>query len=117
VIEWGPWIEHDGAAPLVPKGCESAVCEAVCLGPGVFPGDVVTPQWPGFYWRWRKVRVGWFATEWLRVCDDPAYAPIVRYRFRRPPGQEALKRLQQIAWGTRPVEGPEGPVRTPEVVE
>jgi hypothetical protein len=116
--DWGPWIEHDGARPTVweCRGRDLWVRVAYeGLRPGV--GDTVSPSYPGFYWRWRRVRVGWFRSEWRRVCDDPAYAPIVRYRFSRPPGQEALKRLHQIARGVRPVEGPEGPVRLPEVVE
>lgn len=40
--------------------------------------------WPGFFWRWQRVRVGWFKHEFRRVCDDPAFAPIKRYRIQKP---------------------------------
>jgi hypothetical protein len=81
--EWGPWIELDGAQPLIPLGVSLKVA---VLGSGIRPepGAVVSLSWPGFYWRWRTVRVGLFRSERRRVCDDPSYAPIIRYRIRRP---------------------------------
>jgi hypothetical protein len=118
MIEWGPWIEHDGAAPEPPHGVGWKL-DTVSVGLALRhpPACGIGPGWPGFYWRWRRVRVGWFRTELRRVCDDPAYAPIIRYRIGRPRGNATMRRLQQIAQGLRPVEGPEGPVRTREVVE
>ena len=87
-------------------------------GDGIGPpsdGSSITLSWPGFFWRWKRVRVGWFRKEWRRVCDNPAYAPIIAYRFGRPRSSgAAMRRLRQIAQGLRPVEGVEGPVRDEE---
>lgn len=80
--DWGPWIEHDGASPQIPNG---SVIEVTTIMPGiaVAAGTTVGFDFPGFYWRWKRVRVGWFWTERRRVCDDPTYAPIAHYRLRR----------------------------------
>jgi len=93
--EWGPWIEHDGGSvegllrlPCVihyyfdPTGIASTA-----------DGQPLPLNWPGFLWRWRYVRAGWFSTELRRVCDDPEYAPIVRYRIRKPRGLSILERI------------------------
>ena len=90
---WGPWIAHDGAVPSIPLG---SVVEVLFQGPGVKPeeGSVCDlTAMPGFYWRWKRVRIGWFSSEMRRVCDDPAYAPVIRYRIRRPRGMVVLDRI------------------------
>jgi hypothetical protein len=90
--EWGPWIEHDGAVPLIP--CPRQI-QVTVLPPGTVPQafSTVYPDWPGFYWRWRRVKTGLFSSEKRRVCDDPSYAPILRYRIRKPRGLTILENL------------------------
>ncbi len=91
--EWGPWIEHDGAEPSISRGSLAEI---------VFQGCLIVPEdrqpcdlvnWPGFYWRWTRVRTGLFSSVMRRVCDDPAYAPVIRYRIRRPRGMVILEAL------------------------
>lgn len=91
---WGAWIVHDGAAPAcLPDGYVFEL-EYAGAGRGVRDWSVVDlSRWPGMFWRWRRVRVGWFRSELRRVCDDPAYAPIGRYRLRRQRGMVVLERL------------------------
>ncbi len=95
--EWGPWNELDGtAAPNVPDG---AVFEVFFSGPGIKVPDhhvINVSSWPGFIWKWKTVRVGWFETKRQRVCEVPDYAPIIRIRIRKPPAQ-GVSRLAQIA--------------------
>lgn len=82
--EWGPWIKHDGAGLTVPPGTVLRVC---FFGQGLRPKDgaeIHVPTWPGFFWRWKRVKTGWLSSELRRVCDDPAYAPITRYQIQRP---------------------------------
>ncbi len=81
--EWGPWIEHDGAEPVLPP---QAVLDLEVSSHGDVPAPGVTTSQtrPGWFWRWKTVRVGWFKAVRRRVCDDPAYAPIIRYRIRKP---------------------------------
>lgn len=89
----GFWIEHDGAEPLMPNYC---ILDIRVQLPGKAPAcgaELSCVHWPGFYWRWRQVRVGWFRKEWRRVCDDPKYAPITHYRIRKPRG---LLQLQEL---------------------
>lgn len=50
----------------------------------------INADWPGFFWRWEKQRIGWFRRGLVRVCDNPAYAPIIGYRIRRPRGLQIL---------------------------
>jgi hypothetical protein len=81
--EWGPWIEHDGAAPV----WKDRAFVRLKVGGAGFVTPLNEPSgWddPGFFWRWRRVKTGWFRSELRRVCDDPAYAPIIAYRIRRP---------------------------------
>lgn len=89
-----PWIAHDGAgvAGRIPFGVPIYI---KVRGTGIGPvcGGVILPDWPGWFWRWKRVRVGWFRTALVRVCDDPTYAPIVAYRFGRPRGMEVLERI------------------------
>ena len=92
--EWGPWIEHDGAEPQgLPR---RANIQVAVLADGISPedGTVVFQDHPSFFWRWRRVRTGWFRSELRPVCDDPAYAPIIAYRIRRP---DALRKLIDLA--------------------
>lgn len=92
--EYGPWVEHDGAAPNLPLGVtimyefspESGRVEPPA---GYFEFD----SCPNFFWRWRTVRDGWFGKKKIRVCDDPEYMPIIRYRIRKPRGLVILEKL------------------------
>jgi hypothetical protein len=115
-IEWGPWIEHDGRAPQLWSSRQWPVCHTVVEDqPGKinFSGGTISPRDPRFYWAWRRVRTGWFKSTRCRICDDPAYAPIIRYRLGRPRAQSiAFTRLADIvATPSQPVTGPEGPRR------
>ncbi len=105
--EWGPWIEHDGARPVIPKDVNNIQYKLQTPGIGVpihFPSVADAEAWPGFYWRWRDVKVGWFKTERRRVCDDPAYAPIRRYRFCKPPTLSVgMQMLQSIVADPKPL--------------
>lgn len=108
--DWEPWIQHDGAYPppeleaRFQRGARIQVVEEIRdLSLITLERDARGNLllWPGFYWRWQNVKIGWFRTEKRRVCDDPAYAPIIRYRFRKPPraaastevGVEILRRI------------------------
>lgn len=91
--EYGDWIEHDGAGAHIPSG---ASFQVLARGTGLVFKDgsfIDASRYPGFFWRWRRVRKGWFGREWVRVCDNPAYAPIIRYRILKPRG---LLILQEI---------------------
>ena len=92
--EWTPWIKHDGAEP---QGLpHRARIRIIALADGISPevGTVVSQEHPSFFWRWRRVRTGWFRSELRPVCDDPAYAPIIAYCIRRP---DALRKLIDLA--------------------
>ncbi len=91
--EWGPLIRHDGAAPMAPTPCRLHVYFEDTSGLMPQPDGKLHPDWPGFYWRWKAVRTGWFKTERKRVCDNPDYAPIIAYRVWKPGGLVVLERL------------------------
>lgn len=106
VEKWGPWIDCDGAGgPQVANGQVLQVRVDISAGNGlILPQDGCDVRlWPGFTWRWIRVRTGWFRSALRRVCDDPAYAPIERYRLLMPPGA-AIQLLTSI------VENPRAPV-------
>lgn len=103
--EYGPWIEHDGAGAQIPSG---ASFQVLARGTGLVFKDgafIDASRYPGFFWRWRRVRKGWFGSELVRVCDNPAYAPIIQYRIRKPRG---LLILQEIAANPPAMPVPEG---------
>ena len=92
------WIEHDGGQP---RHWQSG--KRVTLWIGALPetglrypqpDETVTPDHPCFHWHWRTIRTGWFKRETVRVCNDPAYAPVVAYRFNCT--SKGMKVLQQI---------------------
>lgn len=80
-MEYGDWIKHDGGRGPTWTGPISLMAEGTgSVGP---PDEIITPDFPGFFWRWKRVRTGWFRSELRRVCDDPTYAPVIAYRFPR----------------------------------
>jgi hypothetical protein len=92
--EWGPWVEHDGAEvrSRIPAHAVIAIrLGAKGIEPPYFKG--ISHNWPGFFWRIKRVKTGWFSSEWRPVCDDPAYAPIIAYRIRKPRGLVMLENL------------------------
>jgi hypothetical protein len=97
--EWGDWEKHDGACgPLVSCNQRIQVRMVPSEAEGKLTADDfewISATFPGFFWRWKRVRTGWFKTELQRVCDDPAYAPIVAYRLRKP-RSTAVNRLTEI---------------------
>lgn len=91
----GDWVIHDGARG--PVGFTGKIDVRFMAGDLIAPSTAgITDSWPGFFWRWRDVRVGWFRTRRLPVCDDPAYAPILAYRFLPPPRRAAFELLAGI---------------------
>lgn len=97
--EWGPLIAHDGATPIgrVPDGVILMVHFLVGGGGRLIPpdGTPLTPRSGNWFWRWRRVRVGWLRWERQRVCDDPAYAPIIAYQLRRTSQVAKLRRIAE----------------------
>lgn len=88
--EYGPWIDHDGSGPVCLKHGE--VLHLIYDGPA--PDIVkIRADDPSWFWRWKTVKTGWFSTEKRRVCDDPVFTPIIRYRIRKPRGLVMLERL------------------------
>jgi hypothetical protein len=110
--EWGPWIEHDGGKPKpFPK---PATVQIERIGPGrVIPEVFNIPVWPGFYWRWKRVWNGFLSWEARRVCYDPDYAPVVRYRIRKPRSVSAERLAAIVVDPKTIIDAPEGPVRAP----
>ena len=96
--EWGPWIEHDGAMleyGSIPNG---ATINSDYLGGGRTPGEgaPMSSGHPCWLWRIKTVRTGWFRRERRIICDDPQWAPRLRYRIWRPKS-EAMALLRDIA--------------------
>lgn len=93
-MPWGPWINCDGAGMpdcvTIPARVEMRV--EVNAGRHPAPGQNIV-DWPGFWWRWRRVRDGLFSTRRARVCDDPAFAPVVAIRVWRPDALDQLLAL------------------------
>ena len=90
---WGPWIEHDGAGVSFAAGMQVQIKHDVR---GIAPAEwetICCRTYPGFFWRWKQVKTGWFRSVTRRVCDDPAYAPITAYRIRKPRGMVVLESL------------------------
>ena len=88
---WGPWIEHDGG--LGPNITAKMMVHWVGTGIGPKRDERTNPHYPCWLWRWKRVRTGWFKSELVRVCDNPTYAPIIRYRIYRP---RALRDLIEL---------------------
>jgi hypothetical protein len=88
--EWGKWIAHDGAAPLGLK--DGDVLKLFYDGPVTGEATISSCD-PGWFWRWKAVKTGWFSSEKRRVCDDPTAVPIKAYRIRKPRGLVMLERL------------------------
>ena len=92
--EWGPWIEHDGKDCPRPSGLRIQVQytgDGIPPPLGTIPNDL-----PNFFWRMKRVWTGFLSWETRRVCHDRAYAPIVRYRVRRPSAVSASRALEQL---------------------
>lgn len=124
--EYSPWFEHDGAKPEMwlplSEGWSVIQANIIALDADLIkPSDTtgIYQDFPGFFWRWRTVKTGIFRSERRAICDDPAYAPIRRYRFCRiKPPSVAIARLAEIASDPDlPIVGPEGPMRPPREVK
>ena len=98
--DYGPWITHDGAGIEVPDGTHLQV-SLLRDGIGLTSDTCDFATVPNAFWRWRRVRTGFFRSELRRVCDNPAFAPIIAYRIRKP---RALMWLKTIA------ENPSAPI-------
>jgi hypothetical protein len=117
------WIMHDGSGgPRVShkQTIELAYDLDETRGKLTSAGlEKITPGYPGFFWRWKRVRVGWFRFVKQRVCYNPAYAPIKAYRLQKPRSTE-VDRLADIAadpYAPPPVINPEGPLYLPKRVK
>lgn len=89
--DWGPWIPCDGTGVPVRIAHGQNFLARIAF-PGITPGDnagIHAAVWPGFFWRWTRVRTGFLRWERRRVCHVPAYAPIIAIRLRKPPAREA----------------------------
>jgi hypothetical protein len=96
-MAWGPWIYYDGAGPkgVIPQDRRLLLRFD---GGGIKPvnGAAIPLSWPGLYWRMKPApgwRWPWQPVRYVRVCDDPAYAPIVAYRLHKPRGMEILEEI------------------------
>lgn len=94
------WIMHDGSGgprvlhrQIIELSYDLREADGKVTIEGV---DCISPSWPGFFWRWKRVRTGWFKSEMRRICDDPTYAPIRAYRLKKP-RLTAAERLAEIA--------------------
>lgn len=117
MIEWGPLIKHDGAEPVWEKTA-TRIERWIDLKPGLIgpsPDGMIDAAWPGFYWRWKVVKTGWFRSERVRVCDDPAYAPIIAYRFGWD-RNAAVEMLREIAANPPPLPADDADAGKPERV-
>ena len=76
------WIECDGTG--MPKGIPVGPLFVKYVSCGIAPPDSIPANWPGFYWRWTRVKTGWFKSERRRVCLDPKYAPVIAIRITKP---------------------------------
>lgn len=122
MIRWGPWRTHDGggAPPELRKGDHLEAIVEIDAGGSISPPEHIWKDWPGWFWRKRRMRVpglaGWFVKGPLRaVCDDPAYRAILRYRIGRhilEQGNLQARMLAKIAEQGLPMRlNPEGPSR------
>ncbi len=96
----GEWIEHDGQRPELRHGLQIEIEFSGEFGQKS-PMDcpAIGSDYPGFYWSWRKVSAGWFRTRKIRICDDPDYMPIKRYRI--------IDDDKQVEWLRRIADKPE----------
>lgn len=116
---WGPWIEHDGGEPKIRAGDRLDIM--YCKETGSIPPDpdAIWLDCPNFFWRWRLVRLRWWnwGKRMVRVCDEPDYHPVIRYRIWIGEA-DAMANLRRVAETTKIVSpGPEGPVRIRETTE
>ena len=104
-MRWGPWISCDGTGwPDAAPRIIGTAYEVQSDGGGLRPENKITPRWPGLFWRWHWE--GWLFPRRVRVCDDPAYAPIIRLRWVRPDALEVLRALVADPVAT-PITAPE----------
>lgn len=85
--EWGPWIEHDG------RGCPADVCPGVYIAVVIRFASGREERSEGRiknvpYSLWEKSLVCW-------TGGTEDYAPIIRYRIRRPRGLILLQRITE----------------------
>lgn len=93
-IEWGPWIEHDGASFPLARVYKDG-WRFVRLrqdGPDMVP-DPVPANWGGFFWQWKG---GLFRAR-RRVCLRAGFVPVIAYKLGRPKQPRAMERLRQLA--------------------
>jgi hypothetical protein len=109
--EYTPWVKHDGAKPAPAPFPNARMLVNYEQGiNGLMVPEIGSPgrfDWPGFYWCWKTVKTGWFSSKRQRVCDDPAYAPITHYRYRRPLGMAVVLGLLENLPDTPPDGGSE----------
>lgn len=102
--EWEDPIEHDGGpAPRRYGTCVLSFPRDDLIKPEA--GVPVKRIWPGWSWRMRRVRIGMFRSVLRPVCDNPAYSPILAYRFRKPPRATVSTAAELIRECTHPLTG------------
>lgn len=115
-IEWGPWIDHDGKAPFEwQSGLHIWVFQQKggrSFSPYEMARDVRSPDSPCWFWEMKRGPWPWSTPR--PVCHDPAYSPIIRYRWGKPRARsQAVERLADlVASPDAPIPAaPEGPKR------
>lgn len=120
----GEWIDHDGAYPSLLQavfGIGRKIEIIITTGdkgltPKHFGPDFeVTTSYEGFFWRWHVKRKGIFGRKKVAICDNEAFAPIMRYRIvflTSEAKQEAQTEIEKLRGLAR---DPQGPITGPEV--
>lgn len=115
-VELSPWIEHDGKGfphEVVARFKDSEGWTTISRRAPTESGerldtpieqaerrvDSLSPAWS---WRWK----GGLLRKRRRVCIDPEYHPVIKYRFerRKPPAAESsaqVEKLRAIAAGVK----------------
>lgn len=97
-IELGPWIEHDGKYPQPLEDAMPCRIRVKFSGGGRTKSpfeqahDGRDIHSPCFIWKMRRRPWPW--SEPRPICDDPAYAPIIRYRIGKPKPRAAKTSAQ-----------------------
>ena len=88
--EWGPWIEHDGRRRPVADG---TICEVQYAHGGV---RLITAGSKNVFKVGRRSEIGYYgplyASSWVH-SGEGNFAPIIRYRIRKPRGLTILEGL------------------------
>ncbi|MDA3888980.1 MAG: hypothetical protein PF443_09320 [Allgaiera sp.] len=113
--EFERWKHHDGG----PAPRRTGFLEVRYEHPGIQlrPDASFDQDFPGWLWHHRRVRVGLFRWKVRPVCDEPLYAPIIAYRFRKPPRasvETVAEMMHEITHPAVPAASPAGAHPVPQ---